>query len=94
MPPEAIAALETANAETAKGFGVWRVNMPVVDAFLEVASQWRTAALADGRVLWLGLDYTAVRAGLEGAGIALTSTQWRGLGVIERAAASVLNGRS
>lgn len=62
--------------------------MPIVDAFLQVATQWRTAALMDGRFLWLGLDYTAVRARLGEISPAL----WRGIAVMERAASAALNG--
>lgn len=85
---EAVAALQGADAAAAKGFEVWPVNMAIVDAFCGVATQWRTLALTDGRVLWLGLDYTAVRARL---GV-LTPRLWRGLGVMERAGADALNG--
>lgn len=66
--------------------------MPIVDAFLSVATQWRTTPLIDGRVLWHGLDYAGVRPGLELAGYHLTPVQWSGLRAMERAAAKVLNG--
>lgn len=72
---------------------MWRVNWPIVGAFLAVATQWRTPVpLPDGRVLYQGLDYTAVRAGLEQLAIALTPAQFRGLQTMERAAAAALNG--
>lgn len=66
--------------------------MPIVDAFLTVATQWRTTSLADGRVLWHGLDYAGVDVALDRAEITVTPAQWLGLGVMERAAAHVLNG--
>lgn len=48
--------------------------------------------LADGRQHWQGLDYAAARAGLELEGIAVRPHDWAGVRVMERAAASALNG--
>lgn len=73
-------------------FKVWPVNMPIVVAFLSIATQWRAVPLADGRVHYQGLDYTAARAGLEMAGHALSAQQWRGVRSMERAAGDALNG--
>lgn len=73
-------------------FAVWPGNWDIVNAFCAVASQWRTISLASGKVWWEGLDYAAVRAGLGFARIRLTPDQWRGLQVMERAAADALNG--
>ncbi|WP_425230200.1 DUF1799 domain-containing protein [Sphingomonas sp.] len=73
-------------------FEVWPVNLPVIDAWRAIASQWRTAPLADGRLHWLGLDYTAVQAGLALAGRAIDRATWAGVRVMEGAAAAVLNG--
>lgn len=66
--------------------------MPIIHAFLAVASQWDIVSLGTGRVYWQGLDYARVSAGLERAHILLSPAQWSGLRVMERAAASVLNG--
>ena len=66
--------------------------MPIVDAFVAVATQWRSTALADGRVHFHGLDYAGVRPGLELAGLNLSPGEWRGLRTMERAAARALNG--
>jgi hypothetical protein len=66
--------------------------MPVIDLFLTISSQWRTAPLADGRVHWVGLDYAAVRVGLDLAGQAVDAGLWAGIQVMERAAAAALNG--
>lgn len=66
--------------------------MPIVDAFLAIASQWRTAALVDGRVHWFGLDYSAVRAGYEMAGLTIAPRVWAGVQVMERAASAAMNG--
>ena len=92
MPPELIAQLEDADTDAAKEFAVWPVNMPIVDAFVAVATQWRTTALADGRVFFDGLDYAGVRAGLELAGLLLSPREWRGVRTMERAAAKLMNG--
>jgi hypothetical protein len=89
LPADIVAALK--NSEPAR-FAVWAENMAITDAFLSVASQWRAVPLADGRVLWQGLDYSGVRAGLKAAAIALDPRQWAGLQVMERAAAAALNG--
>nr|WP_277924250.1 DUF1799 domain-containing protein [Sphingomonas sp. CROZ-RG-20F-R02-07] len=75
-----------------EGFGVWPVNMPIVDAFLSVCSQWRTTGLADGRVLWHGLDYTAVKVGLEQGDLTISPADWSAFRLMERVAASALNG--
>ena len=89
MSAEITAALEDARP---KGFEVWPENMPIVDAWLAIASQWRTVALADGRVHWIGLDYAAAKAGLELAAITVTGSLWAGVCAMERAASAALNG--
>ncbi len=66
--------------------------MLVADAWLSVCSQWNTTSLADGRLLWHGLNYVSVKVGLDGAAIALSPAQWAGLRLMERVAASTLNG--
>lgn len=78
--------------EQDKGFPTWPANMPIVDAFCSIATQWRQLVLPNGRVHWQGLDYSAVRAGLDGAGIAISPGLWDGITLMERAAASTLNG--
>lgn len=67
--------------------------MAVVDAWLVVCSQWRTTAMANGQVLWHGLDYGSAGRGLDDAGVHLTPTQWSGLRLMERGAAAALNGQ-
>lgn len=89
LPAEIIAQLQ---ADNTRGFEVWPVNMIVVDAWLGIASQWRTSMLADGRMHWHGLDYSAVRAGWEMANVTVSSDTWAGVQVMERAAAAALNG--
>lgn len=74
------------------GEGVWPENVAAVEAFLEVGGQWRTATRGDGGVLWIALDYTAARAGLELAGVAITPELWADLRIVAAGARAVLNG--
>lgn len=67
---------------------VWPDAAPALDAFLAVAGQWRVTP--SGRVI--GLDYAAVRAGLELAGIELTPEVWSDVQHIEQGALVGLNG--
>ncbi|MBN8955731.1 MAG: DUF1799 domain-containing protein [Rhizobiales bacterium] len=75
---------------------MWPDNVEIVDAFLVVSSQFRFASIGGGlipqRLICIGLDYTAVRAGLELAGIAITPEQWEGVRVMEIAAREAMNG--
>ena len=78
-----------------EGDGVWPENWDIVMAFLAVSSQWRTASVGGGMspasLVFVGLDYGAVRAGLEAEQIAITPALWRGLRVMENAATAALN---
>lgn len=95
-----------ADADTGVEFdGVWRENVPVVEAFLAVSGQWRVtsrggggtfAPMAGGIILpivpvFIGLDYAAVRVGLDAEGIAVTPELWRGVRAMEQAAVKALN---
>lgn len=77
-------------------FAVWPENWDAVLAFLAVSTQWRTAPFGGGmapmQVIYQGLDYTAVRSGLEGFGIAASPDLWRRLRIMEAAARNSLNG--
>lgn len=87
-----MAALEDDAARTGEQEGIWPENAEIVDAFLSVSTQWRAAALADGRLYFIGLDYAACRAGLKESGIATTPSLWQGLRTMEMEAKSALNG--
>jgi hypothetical protein len=63
----------------------------VVHAFVTVASQWRVVATPLGELLYLGLDYAGVSAGLAAESIAVTPELWRGLRIMEAAARDALN---
>lgn len=93
----AIAAHLSGTDGSGSGAGVWPQNIPAVSAFVAVATQWRTALAPTEnglRVLWIGLDYAAVRAGLELARITVTPETWAGLVDVELAARDALNGVS
>lgn len=72
-------------------------NAATVSAFLAAQTQWRTVTVGGGmgpsRVIYLGLDYAAVRVGIEAAGIAITPELWMGLQVMEAEATTALNER-
>ena len=70
--------------------GIWPDHVVAVQAFLAVADQWRVAAGKNG-VVFLGLDYTAVRAGFDLAGITLTPAQWADVQMIEAGAVAAMN---
>lgn len=90
LPPEIIAELRQ---EGPKGFEVWPENMAIVDLWLLIDTQWTPPiALADGRVLWIGLNYAAVRAGLDLAAATIDAVRWAGMRVMEEAATKALNG--
>ncbi len=58
-----------------------------------MATQWRVVATAAGPLLFSGLDYTAARAGLELAGIAVSPATWADVQLIEAGAMGALNRR-
>jgi hypothetical protein len=94
---EAVGAIREAMQRPAEGDeGVWPENVGVVEAFLSISSQWRTASIGGGlspsRLVYLGLDYAGARAGIEAAGIAITPELWAGVRVMEDAACDALNG--
>lgn len=72
---------------------MWRQNWDIALAFFTVSTQWRAIARGlDGTIYWMGLDYSAVRAGLDEAGITRTPRLWAGIQTMERAARDALNG--
>lgn len=75
---------------------IWRQNVPIVEAFLAVCTQWRVAPVGGGMMplsfVYLGLDYAAARAGIDFAGITVTSDVWAGVRFMESVACGALNG--
>lgn len=72
--------------------GVWTENWPIVRAFLSISTQWRSAFGRRGAFM-IGLDYGAVKAGLDALGTAITPELWHGIQMMEAEAVAVLNGR-
>lgn len=89
--PDAIVTA-IAKAGTRGETEVWRENWDTVCAFAAVLTQWRTVPGARGGCIYLGLDYAAVRVGVDAEAIAVTPELWRGLRVMEAEACAVLNG--
>lgn len=71
--------------------GIWQQHLPAFEAFLAVATQWRSAIGMEGLKV-IGLDYTAVKAGFDLAGIACPPAVWQELRTIESAAMTAFNG--
>lgn len=71
--------------------GIWAENFPAFVAFLTVSGQWRCRSSGLGGAHWIALDYTAVKAGLEMAGITTTPEMWADLRSIEGGALDELN---
>ena len=75
---------------------LWVEHLPAWQAWCAISGQWRTAELStseEARVVWLGLDYTAARAGLDLAGITMTPDVWDDVRAIETAAIEEMNRR-
>lgn len=100
------AALTTEAASIGDGefAGIWPDNLDTAKAFFAVNGQWRVVTRSAGGYashwggmlaptvpMFLGLDYTAVKFGLEADGIAITPELWRGLRAMEEAACKILN---
>lgn len=88
MGSEIMAALSLPPA----GFPVWPANLPIVNAFTAVGTQWNAVSTGTGGLFWMGLDYMRVQAGFAFANITLTPRQWNELRVMEREASSAMNG--
>lgn len=82
-----------AEPEASPAIEVWEGYRPALEAFLAISGQWRTASAGLGGLVWIGLDYTAARAGLEMAGIALSPETWAQVQSIEAGAREALNRR-
>jgi len=91
FPAEVIEQLRQSGSANGK-VEIWPENWPIIHAYAAISTQWRTAPIGMGAYRYLGLDYTAAKAGLELAGITVTTDQWKGVRVMERAATIELNG--
>ena len=91
MDEASLAALRAALGDEALEGPLLPVNVPVVSAFLAIGTQWRTASLGMGGLVWIGLDYAGARAALDALQIPVTSWLWKGLVIMEQAAKAALN---
>lgn len=71
--------------------GIWAQHWPAVSAFCAVSTQWRVVGAGLTRLHTQGLDYTAMRAGLEMAGIEITPKLFGQIREIEIGALEHLN---
>ena len=71
--------------------GLWLVNLPALEIFSMIGTQWRVLSLGENRLLYLGLDYAAAAAGLGLAGITVPPDVWSDVQVIEAGALGALN---
>lgn len=71
--------------------GVWEEHIPALSAFLSVSGQWRTRPTGMGGSRWVGLDYGAVRAGFDLAGLTVSPAVWGDIREIEAGALEELN---
>lgn len=96
------AALDAGAKRTDEFDGLWPEHVPIVNAFLLVSSQWRVGSVGSGMVspaggfsssqlVFIGLDYSAVKIALDAEEITITRDLWRGLRIMEFAAIAALN---
>ncbi|MEL7166969.1 MAG: DUF1799 domain-containing protein [Pseudomonadota bacterium] len=74
--------------------GAWPDNVPALEAYCAVSTQWRVIALADGGEKAIGLDYSGVKVGLDLAGIEVAPELWSDLQMIEIGARAAMNGEA
>jgi Phage related hypothetical protein (DUF1799) len=73
--------------------GVWPENVPAVLAFLQGCTQWRVVPVGMGGMLVTGLDYGALRVGLDAAEVRVTPELWGDIRIIESGAMAAMNGK-
>lgn len=75
--------------------GLWPDHVVIVEAFAVIAKQWRVVSVGGGIapsfLMWIGLDYSAVRVALDALEFKVTPDLWSGLQVMEEAACAALN---
>lgn len=71
--------------------GIWHQNLPALEAFLDVATQWNRIGLANGKTRTVGLNYANAKAAWELAGIEVTPTLFGHVQIIEHAAIAEWN---
>jgi hypothetical protein len=74
--------------------GLWEVHLPAWRVWCAISGQMRAIALSGNwgaRIVWQGLDYGAVPAALDLAGLTTTPDLWNEVRLIEVAAIEELN---
>lgn len=72
--------------------GLWPEHRQAAEAFMRIRNQWTVLPVFGGAPIWVGLDYTAARNGLEMAGYDITPEFWSEIQLIEQGARAALNG--
>ena len=72
--------------------GIHADNLPALQAFLAVSTQWNMVSDVDRGPRAIGLNYPAVETGLRMAGIETTPDLWADLKLIEFGARAAMNG--
>lgn len=72
--------------------GIWKEHLPALQAFIAGQTQWRISQGRDGKMRFVGLDYTALEVAMRGQKNELSPKGWADLQMIELAAMAALNG--
>lgn len=84
----------TLELDDPRGAEIWAEHLPAWRAWCTISGQWRTAPLGTmerAKLIFVGLDYTAARHGLDLAGIGVSPDQWDDIRSIEAGAIEELN---
>lgn len=76
--------------------GLWADHLPAWKAWCAVSGQWRAVGIGTSEqawVFWQGLDYGAVPAALQLAGLEMTPELWDEVRAIEEGAIKEMNRR-
>lgn len=77
-------------AANRRGLEIFPANQPALDLFLSCQTQWRAFGVGVS-IIWLGLDYQAVRVAADLMGIEISPALFADLRVMESAAMLELN---
>ena len=73
---------------------IWSEHLEAWSAWCAISGQWRTAPVSTmerAKVIYIGIDYTAARHGLDLAGIGVSPEIWDEVRSIEAGAIEELN---
>lgn len=71
--------------------GLWEENLPALEIFGAIGTQWRVVARGEGELHYVGLDYSAAAAGLSLAALTVSPQLWADVQMIEAGAVAALN---